>query len=234
MNVKPHELALASPEMDAGYVQQELGISVPMAAALASRGQYTASQFKRLNADKYDLIVHLLGCGWSKEHIRVMAACAWETVDAISKDAEVAPKIREVSLRIAALCENITEAGLQALLPKAIAGKLTALDLKLICEMGQLMKGLPTSISEQRERVTLADWKEFLREVVEAPSTIGLGSGESLQLGAGAVGGSLGPGAVGGAAAGAGDQGLVMEAEVVRGNPELEGTGDVEAPGSHA
>lgn len=180
-----HDMGLPSPERDAAWVQQELGISVPAAAALAHRGQYTAEQFQRLNPDKYDLVLHLLGCAWSKEHIRTVVGCAWETVDAVSKSPDAAGKIREVSLRIADLCESITEAGLQSLLTKAIAGKLSALDVKLVFEVGQLAKGLPTCITDGSvKHVTLDDFTaalKQLRDVTPAPG-MGSGGGEILTL----------------------------------------------------
>ncbi len=134
------------PERQA--VMDALMSEVP-AAGGKPRGRYTAESFQRTDPDRYGLAVDFLAQGYAKSTIAKALKMAWETVDAIERR-EAGLGIREEKKRIADGLMPVIEQAIEGLGAKAAEGKLSALDVGILIDKHQLLRGEATSISETR------------------------------------------------------------------------------------
>lgn len=106
------------------------------------RGKYDVSRLERDHPQLVNLITWLLGLP-GMTHQAIAEACGkgvcWETVAAIA--ATRREPIREFKLRQAARLGLVLDAAIGGLMEKAAAGKLTALDYKLLADAWLQMSG---------------------------------------------------------------------------------------------
>lgn len=118
--------------------EEELPLDLPGAEQVRAvesslRGQFDVSRLQRDHPQLVELITWLISLpGMTHDAIAKHAGVAWETVAAIAARREVS--IREFKLRQAAKLQLVLEAATPGLLAKAAAGKLTALDFKLLTD----------------------------------------------------------------------------------------------------
>lgn len=118
--------------------QQELGFELEERVAQIGeglRGKYDVSRLRRDHPQLVNLITWLLSLP-GMTYQAIAEACGkgvcWETVAAIA--ATGAQSIREFKLRQAAKLQVVLDAATPGLLAKAAAGKLSALDFKLLTD----------------------------------------------------------------------------------------------------
>jgi len=133
------------------------------AAAGPERGIYTAERFKARDGHRFALIVAGLAQGYSKQAIARAVGVAWETVRAVER-AEIGTSLRDEKKSFADGLADVIERGIDGLKVKAAAGKLSALDVAVLIDKHQLLRGEATSIIETRgEDPAVAAYREFMR-----------------------------------------------------------------------
>lgn len=118
--------------------ERELPLDLPSAECLSAaetslRGKFDVSRLERDHKQLVDLIAWLISLpGMTHKAIADHAGVAWETVAAIA--ATRAASIRQFKLRQAGKLALVLDAATPGLLAKAAAGKLSALDYKLLVD----------------------------------------------------------------------------------------------------
>ncbi len=162
----PPALFLADGDGQArGQMEMELEGLMDEKAGSAGRGTYTAQRFKEKDGHRYGLIVSGLAQGYPKQQIAKAVGVAWETVRAVER-AEMAGSLREEKKGFADGLADVIERGIDGLKVKAAAGKLSALDVAVLIDKHQLLRGEATSIIETRgEDPAVAAYLEHVRQM---------------------------------------------------------------------
>lgn len=179
-NTNPPALFLADGTAQApGQMEMELEGLMDAKAGAGPRGIYTAQRFKEKDPHRYALIVAGLAQGYPKQQIAKAVGVAWETVRAVER-AEMAGSLREEKKGFADGLADVIELGIDGLKTKAQNGKLSALDVAVLIDKHQLLRGEATSIIETRgEDPAVAAYLEHVRQM-------GLRAADEFTKGAGA------------------------------------------------
>lgn len=126
------------------------------------RGKYTGKAFKAKDPHRYGLIVRGLALGTSKQALSKALGVSWELVRAIEIE-ERGTSIREEKKTFADALAGVIEQGIDGLMDKAAAGKLSALDVAVLLDKHQLLRGEATAITETKgEDPAVAAYRAFL------------------------------------------------------------------------
>lgn len=173
----------------------ELELEGVMDAAAATRGSgrrgvYTADRFRERDGRRYQMIVLGLARGYSKQSLSRDFGVAWETVRAIEK-AEGGKSILEEKKGFADGLADVIEIGIDGLREKALAGKLSALDVAVLTDKFLLLRGEASSIIETRgEDPAVSAYREFMRGMGSMAADVlakGAGAGAAARPVVGAV-----------------------------------------------
>lgn len=159
--------------MSRDRVQQvvELGFPVDVKArAEKLRGIYDATRAQRDHPELVDLITWLLSLpGMTHQAIAEAAGISWELVSAVAGLRKTS--IREFKLRMAGKLALVLEAAAPGLMEKAAAGKLSALDFKLLTDAWLQLAGEGQLLRvEKEEDPKRAEFRRFMEQAGKGAS----------------------------------------------------------------
>jgi len=144
-------------------LELELALDAASKQGTGKRGIYTAERFREREPRRYALVVTGLAQGYSKQALARALGLAWETVRAIER-AEGERSIRDEKKGFADGLADVIEIGIDGLRDKALAGKLSALDVAVLTDKFLTLRGEASSIIETRgEDPAVTAYREFMR-----------------------------------------------------------------------
>ncbi len=144
-------------------LELELALDAASKQGSGKRGIYTAERFREREPRRYALVVTGLAQGYSKQALARAMGLAWETVRAIER-AEGERSIRDEKKGFADGLADVIEIGIEGLRDKALAGKLSALDVAVLTDKFLTLRGEASSIIETRgEDPAVTAYREFMR-----------------------------------------------------------------------
>jgi hypothetical protein len=160
----------------------ELGFVLDQVEALDVR-TYDGARIERDQPQLYRLLWTLLAMGASPSSLRAKTKMDIRTIMAVRERAESQGLITPFRQDLVRKLDAVILVGVDELLDKAAAGKLTALDLKLLIEIRELLTGNATVRVVHTEDPAVA---EYRRTVAMRAGGMGLEGKKTAAIGAGA------------------------------------------------
>ena len=158
MNAGPRDNARAAALM----LQAELGMDVDIAETLHARGHDTAEQIKARKPEVWRAAKAMIGHGITPKKVEELLGLDIRIVLAIQREGEADGSIPPYKQRTVRQLESVITLGLDELLDKAKAGKLTAIELCALADKRELLSGGVTARTEVVEDPAAAEFRRFL------------------------------------------------------------------------
>lgn len=161
-------------------LQTDLGLGVEPSEALAARGFDTAERVKLRKPELWRAAQAMLGHGISATKIGELLAMDIRIVLAIQREGEATGAIPPYKERTVKQLEAVITLGLEALLDKAKAGKISAIELCALADKRELLSGGVTSRAAVVEDPATVEFRKFLQSV-PATGRMVAGTGNGLE-----------------------------------------------------
>jgi len=170
-----------------------LGLEVDLAETLAARGIDSGERVKARKPEIHRACVKLLGEGISPKKIEDLLGLDIRIVLEFQADGEATGTIPPYKERTLKQLRSVVTLCLDALIDKAKAGKISAIEVCALIDKAELLSGGVTSRAALVEDPRVGEFRRFMA-AAQVPEMV-LGAGEVFQKGAGLADGGAGSGA---------------------------------------